>query len=144
LYADVVVVRCEGQNIDSTPIAQICRPINYETTIDGEAKSVELPFVCAKYKTIARVTDFRPSRLEDFACSRKRTAWDLLSDNSDDSASESDEQPDESGQEGQRIWEWRFALQLEDAASKVQPPPRIWIIVDNGEAQLLTDLDASE
>jgi protection of telomeres protein 1 len=144
LTMTAVSVRCEGQNAELVPISKICQPTAYETLIDGQAMTVDLPFICRKHKTIARVTDFRPSRLEDFASGRKRLAWDLLSDNSEDSASASDESADGSGSKGQQVWEWRFALELEDASSKELQPQRIWAVVDNAEAQLLMDLDASK
>jgi protection-of-telomeres protein 1 len=137
-------VRCEGRSLDPTTIAEIAQLIDYETTVNGVMKTLKLPFINAKHKTIARVTDFRPDRLEDFACSRKHTPWDLLSDNSADSTSDSSESDEDLAGSGPRIWEWHFALQLEDPSSKVKPPPRIWVLVDNAEAQLLTDLDASK
>lgn len=37
-------------------------------------------------------------------------------------------------------WEWRFALQVEDATAK-DPKDRMWLIVDNPGAQGLLNLE---
>ncbi len=114
-----------------------------------------MPFVCAKYRAVVRVVDFYPNKLEDFACSRQASEFDVLSDNSGDSSDESDDSAGESsplyhsssiGGRVERIWEWRFALCLEDAApqGRGRPKNRFWAMVDNPDAQLLTSLDACE
>jgi len=38
------------------------------------------------------------------------------------------------------IWEWRFALQVEDASSK-ESKERLWLMVDNHSAQGLLNLE---
>lgn len=43
----------------------------------------------------------------------------------------------------EREWEWRFALQLEDATVDAEPRERFWVAIDNQAAQCLTNLDAS-
>jgi protection of telomeres protein 1 len=40
-----------------------------------------------------------------------------------------------------KVWEWRFALEVEDASKKA-PKDRMWLIVDNASAQCLLDMDA--
>ncbi len=79
-----------------------------------------LPFTCAKYKTHVRVVDFRPGRLEDFAVRRKVTDFDMLSDDGENSSADEGEDEDEDDSDiggSQKIWEWRFALRLQDARS---------------------------
>lgn len=95
--------------------------------------------------------DFHPSSLEDFAVSRRRTDNDCLSDNSaDDIDPDSDEDGENrAGRTGRnRVWEWRFALKLEEAtpavAKKDRTPVTVWVHVGNPEAQLLTDIDAQD
>lgn len=100
-----------------------------------------LPFANLNYRANVRVTDFRPSDLRDFAVSKKASEYDVLSDNDDsDYPSESDE--DSIVSSTNRVWEWRFLLELEDA-SEGKPGEKIWVLVDNPSAQLLTNLDAS-
>ncbi|KAL2179274.1 uncharacterized protein P884DRAFT_196452 [Thermothelomyces heterothallicus CBS 202.75] len=111
--------------------------------------SFVVPFVCAKYRAVVRVVDFFPPSLEDFACSRKQTVYDILSDNEADSDCVSSTSDEGGAVDGDRIWEWRFALQLEDPApsghtKQAERPPRIWVLVDNIEAQCLTGLDATD
>jgi protection-of-telomeres protein 1 len=42
-----------------------------------------------------------------------------------------------------KVWEWRFALEVEDAGSK-GPKERMWLLVDNASAQCLLDMDATK
>lgn len=97
--------------------------------------------------------DFHPSSLEDFAVSRRRTDNDCLSDNSaDDIDPDSDEDEGDSTRRSSRnrVWEWRFALKLEEvrpavaAARRDKTPATAWVHVGNPEAQLLTDIDARD
>ncbi|KAL2129446.1 hypothetical protein VTI74DRAFT_7802 [Chaetomium olivicolor] len=141
-------VTCEMHKAPYSTIGSILEPARYERSPDAV---YVLPFICAKYQTHARVVDFFPPSLEDFACSRKQTEYEILSDNEDDSdyhSSSSDD--DEADGNARRIWEWRFALQLEDAAAvdnaakKPGTAPRIWVFVDNHEAQGMTNLDAAD
>lgn len=96
--------------------------------------------------------DFHPSSLEDFAVSRRRTDNDCLSDNSaDDIDPDSDSDGDQHGprRSGRnRVWEWRFALKLEEVqpplAKKDKAPATVWVHVGNPQAQLLTDIDARD
>lgn len=125
-------IKCEHADKKLVPLSSILEPIRYDTT-------VELPFTCAKYRTQARVVDFHPASLQDFAASRKNNEFDCLSDNSDSDSSKSSERT------GVTVWEWRFALKLEEASSTPtngKKPASAWVLVDNLEGQLLTDLDA--
>lgn len=93
--------------------------------------------------------DFHPASLEDFAVSRRRTDNDCLSDNSaDDIDPDSDSDDNHTRRSSRnRVWEWRFALKLEEAqppalARKDKRPATVWVHVGNPEAQMLTDIDA--
>ena len=87
--------------------------------------------------------------MEDFAVWRKVQECEILSDDGQGSESDSDEAMEGTLNmyAGRKIWEWRFALQVEDAsqpASKKAKPERMWVVVDNFEAQALLGLDAIE
>lgn len=152
-------VECEVHPTPFATIESILEPKLYETTVDNQRTSLVLPFNCVKYRCRARVVDFFPPTLEDFACSRKSTLYDVLSDDGNDSgsnsgASSTSSSGDDVARGGQRVWEWRFALQLEDPGpagpakqqnkNKPGPRPRLWVLVDNIEAQCLTGLDATD
>ncbi|KAK4242548.1 hypothetical protein C8A03DRAFT_11268 [Achaetomium macrosporum] len=146
-------VTCEKHNAPFSTVESILRPVVYETTVDGESIALTMPFTCAKYLARVRVVDFFPRSLEDFACCRKRTEFDVLSDNEDDGGSLSPSSGDDEDSPGSNsVWEWRFALRLEDPdppntdANKKRsgPRPRLWAFVDNAEAQCLTGLNATD
>lgn len=139
------LVTSESVEKPTCTVESILEPNVYETTINGEQSKLLLPFICGKYRANVRVIDFRPNCLEDFACSRKHTAFDALSDYSGDESSDNSGRDDgDDLATGQLIWEWRFMFQLEDASAKDKARNRIWVVVDNPEAQYLTGLDASE
>ncbi|KAI0471623.1 hypothetical protein GGR56DRAFT_681791 [Xylariaceae sp. FL0804] len=101
------------------------------------------------YRAHVRVVDFWPSQLEDFVSWHKdRDGFIRLSGDDEDSSESGGSDSDSSGSEyeGPRTWEWRFALQLEDADPKLRGDqrPRMWVLVDNAGAQMLTDLDARD
>jgi protection of telomeres protein 1 len=107
-----------------------------------------IPFTCLNYRANVRVVDFYPHKLEDFAVSRRMTEYDILDDDNggtDSDDSDGDNTGTLSQFAAQRIWEWRFALKLEDASPKIPPQkPSCWVVVDNVDAQLLVGLDACE
>ncbi|KAI1330145.1 hypothetical protein F5Y16DRAFT_47134 [Xylariaceae sp. FL0255] len=144
------IVKCESQEQPVTLVSTIIKHINYKTTVDGQQVLLTLPFTCAKYRANVRVVDFRPKKLESFATWRKTTETDALSDysgsDSDYSASDDEGHGELSDQyKGRKIWEWRFALLLEEADPKARVEnERFWVVVDNIEAQQLTGLDASD
>ncbi len=120
-------------------------PVHHTTTIDGEEVKLKLPFVNARYGVHVRVVNFYPRQLEDFAVGRKTSEYDVLSDCSGDSDSSSGNDGTLDSFVGRRLWEWRFALQLEDAsAPRARAPARLWAVVGNAETQSLTGLDASD
>lgn len=138
------LIICESIDKRPTTVESILAPHFYETTHEEEEIRVPLPFVCMKYRTKVRVVDFHPKRLEEFAISRRVTAFDVLSDNSADEDTSNSEDDDDSDDGGPHVWEWRFALQLEDASEKVKAPRRMWVVINNMEAQYLTGLNASK
>jgi hypothetical protein len=108
---------------------------------------VAIPFNNASYRTTARVVDFFPRRLEDFARFRRRNEFDCLSDNEDDGIESSGEEADGTldSYAGPGTWEWQFDLELEDDSPQTGANrERMWVHVGNAEAQLLTGLDAAE
>lgn len=125
-------IKCEHADKNPVPLSSILEAVRYDITF-------ELPFTCAKYRTQARVVDFHPASLQDFAVGRKSSEYLCLTDNSDSDSSESSERM------GKTVWEWRFALKLEEVSSMPingKKPASVWVVVDNLEGQLLTDLDA--
>lgn len=113
-------------------------------TDDEDRIRIVAPFTNQKCRVIVRVTDFSPNDIERFSVSRKISEFDLFSDN-ESSNNENLSSDEEDPPEGSRKWEWSFSLQLEDASADADPKPaRVWVHVDNAEAQCLTGLNASE
>ncbi|OLN95457.1 Protection of telomeres protein 1 [Colletotrichum chlorophyti] len=145
-------VVCENQDQPTIPVSAILESVTYETTCENRPLNVQLPFTCAKYRATVRVVDFHPPNLCDFTCSRKRTEYDILSDVSSSDTETDDDRGGTLEDEfvGERIWEWRFALRLQDAIAAAhgrQAPSddsSLWVVVDNMEAQLLTGLDPQD
>lgn len=113
---------------------------------DGNEKvTVVVPFVNASYRGNFRVTDFLPDRVEEFAVATKGCdEYAALSDN-DDNNSDSDMSGVELSTEspGDRKFEWRFAVKLEDAEVGSDESNRtFWALVDNQAGEYLTNLDA--
>lgn len=133
------------------PLSSILEPVSYHATINNDPIKLELPFTCAKYRTQVRVVDFHPANVEDFAVGRASSEYEILSDNGDleadiDSDASSSASCARHDTERRFIWEWRFALKLEEACparAKNKSPATAWVLVDNLEAQLLTGLDAA-
>jgi hypothetical protein len=141
------LISSESANRRISSVESILQPVFYETTIAQERVTMQLPFTCAKYRASVRVIDFKPNRLEDFACSRMQSQYACLSDNSEAESSSSEDEDIQDMSHGQMIWEWRFALLLEDATpskGRNKEDNRVWVIVDNSSAQYLTGLDASK
>ncbi|TWU78337.1 hypothetical protein ED733_008545 [Metarhizium rileyi] len=146
-----VLIKCENKSKPPTSVADILAPTHYETTTEGgDTITLELPFINANYRTYVRVTDFRPSRLEDFARLKKRVSeYAALSDNEDSdsaSASDSDNVLHLLSRDARIVteWEWRFYLKLEDASCENNHKESIWVVVNNQSAQMLLSLDASD
>ncbi|KAI1377199.1 hypothetical protein F4677DRAFT_415595 [Hypoxylon crocopeplum] len=138
------LVKCESDDQPIFAVSFIVKPIPWTTTVEGQEVTLTLPFTCAKYRAHVRVVDFRPSKLVDFATWRKSAEYDLLSDCSGASDSElNEEQGTLDKYTGEKIWEWQFALLLEEANPKHKgEDDRFWAVVDNNEAQQLLNVDA--
>ncbi|KXH55053.1 telomere-binding alpha subunit central domain-containing protein [Colletotrichum salicis] len=150
-------VVCENHDEPAVDVAAILQPATQEFIFQNAPLTVKLPFHNAQYRTNVRVVDFHPSRIQDFACIRKQSEYDALSDFSG-TDSEDDDDDDEEGHvtidkyvsTSEHSWEWRFALCLQDATAAKGPKTqgkktnRFWVVVDNMDAQLLTNLDACD
>jgi len=107
-------------------------------------QDIILPFVNEKYRANVRVVGYFPHKVEDFAVGRRVTEYDILSDYSggDDTDREEDIHAFEEGKRlSKKVWEWRFALEVEDAGAQL-PKERTWLVVDNRNAQGLLNMDA--
>src|SRR6187402_3616478 len=101
------------------------------------------PFTVGKYRANVRVIDYFPNKLEDFAVGRRASEMDMLSDYSGGEETDLEEEMRnfKSGKGfAKNIWEWRFALLVEDASSE-DSKDRLWLFVDNHCAQGLLGLD---
>ena len=149
-------VKCENQNQPATTISDISQAVVHHTeAANGEAIALPLPFVNANYRTYARVIDFMPSQLEDFARPKVTPSeYGCLSDHEE---SESNSEDSDSGNAHVTLsgafpatvkgWEWQFHLQLEEAmtgSDEAQTPRKLWVVVDDQSAQMLLNLDASD
>ncbi|EFQ28133.1 telomere-binding alpha subunit central domain-containing protein [Colletotrichum graminicola M1.001] len=149
-----VIAEHPGQPI--TPVSDLLEPVKYETTHQGAPLSFDLPFNCARYRINARVVDFYPNRLQDFArACKQRSEYEALSDYSGEESESEEEEEEEQGtlngfaSKGDQRWEWRFALHLQGVAtvpenSKSRKDDSLWVVVTNLDAQLLTDMEACD
>lgn len=125
-------------------VSEILERVTVETDVDDKTVYLPLPFVNKNHRVDVRVTDFRPSDLTGFVYPKTSSEFDALSDNENsdvEPGSDTDLTPDSATE---REWEWKFALQLEDATPDAEPRERFWVVVDNQAAQCLTNLDASD
>lgn len=150
-------IACENNEQSILRLSDVLRPVPYQTTIDNEPVTLDLPFTNVKLRIQARVVDFYPPNLRDFAIREKRgkhpeqKEYFGEGDESDeDGASSSSDSRIDSEQVDRvgYVWKWQFALKLEEVSpstsskTKKKPAASIWVVVDNQDAQLLTNLDA--
>ncbi|KAF4975067.1 hypothetical protein FZEAL_8103 [Fusarium zealandicum] len=143
-------VKCENQDKPTSLVAEMAEIVHHQSAIDGQDVRLKLPFVNTNYRANVRVVNFFPSKLVNFAVPKKESEYDALSDDGGESVSSNDTE-DEDGTENTmevftatRRWEWRFYLEVEDAAvPNKQKKQRMWVAVDNQAAQCLLKLDAS-
>ncbi|EPE33636.1 Nucleic acid-binding protein [Glarea lozoyensis ATCC 20868] len=134
-------VRCSYPDEPIIGIREILQP--EKIMVQSSGKTLWAPFTNRKYRANVRVVDYFPHRIEDFAIARRVTEYEALSDHS------SGEDSDDNNTRGQGnhgrfaskvVWEWRFALQVEDAQAK-NGEDRVWLLVNNSQAQGLLGLD---
>jgi protection-of-telomeres protein 1 len=134
-------VRCTYRDQPLTTISHVLDEENTRhTNTVPNGTSYILPFVNARYHIKARVVDFYPPKLQDFAIQ-------LLESEADDDKSEFS--MDMTWNASTPNWEWSFALQVEEVATKTttsgegqrvaasRPASRMWINVSHLEAQHL-------
>lgn len=138
-------VRCENQSIPASSIAEILCLHSHQIVDEGEPFEVQLPFVNVNHRAHVRVVNFFPPQLEEFTCVRQiASEYEILSDH-DDADDSSDEECHGMSQDEAGEWEWRFFLEVEDAAVSAEgSKKRLWAFVDNQAAQCLLNLDASD
>ena len=134
-----VEVRCNFPERDITSIKEILMP----QALGLKDKKVFSPFTIAKYRANVRVVDYFPNNIEEFAVGWRSSEFDAIEDFSglEDTDVERSRKTWQSGQGHPKDqWEWRFALQVEDAESDGSND-KMWLIVDNASAQMLLNLE---
>jgi protection of telomeres protein 1 len=108
-------------------------------------REVLLPFDVCKYRANVRVVGYFPDKIEDFAVGRRVSEFDILSDYSggEDTDLEEDRRIFRDGKGFAKTYEWRFALEVEDADPQ-STRERMWLLVDNHSAQGLLNMDATK
>lgn len=96
----------------------------------------QLPFQNIRYRSVIRVVDFFPPKLEDFAVPQKPKQTGRSASDDDDG--------DNNNSSSFVRWSWRFCLLVESAAT---PPPgesreRMPLFVAGPEAEYLLRMDA--
>lgn len=151
------LIICENHDRSILPLSAVLQPIPYHTTINNEPVTLDLPFTNVNFRAQVRVVDFHPAKLEDFAVNVKQKKYPCLAEEGDESdedgspsSSDSEIDPEQVERVGY-VWEWRFALKVEEvvpsASSKTNNTKKksaasVWALVNNQDAQLLTGLDA--
>jgi hypothetical protein len=134
-------VKCAFPDEPIISLAEILKP--QTISLSEESEDHVSPFNLCKYRANVRVVDYFPPKLEDFAIGRRSSVYDMLPDYSggEDTDLEEDRRIFKSGKGFPKdIWEWRFALLVEDVSSK-DAKERLWLIVDNHAAQGLLGLE---
>ncbi|TVY14105.1 Protection of telomeres protein 1 [Lachnellula arida] len=133
-------IRCAHPDLPIQSFAEIQKP--RKILLDDGQDHIS-PFTNCKYRANVRVVDYFPHRIEDFAVGYRSSEYEMLSEYSgdEDTDHEEDLRTFRSGKGFSKdTWEWRFALQVEDATAK-DPKDRMWLIVDNPGAQGLLNLE---
>lgn len=138
-------MRCNHPDKPPTPLATILNDTHIVRSASGS--ELVLPFENVKHRSNVRVVDFWPNKLEDFAVSRRVSEYEVLSDYSGGESTDNEEDMrlfrQGKGYGGEKTWEWRFALRVQDADKKARShKDTMWLIVDNQAAQMLLNMDA--
>ena len=137
-------IHCANHLVPITPLPSILSLDNHiNKTPTGNEYT--LPFQNLKYRTTARVIDYYPHDLADFAVPiRTQSEYAVLSDCSDSDSEGSLRSHDDEIQK----WKWRFALILSDAtsntSSKGETPASLRAYVSGPDAECLLKLDAMD
>lgn len=152
-------IRTNATSAVSIPLHIILSPApRTQTTLSGHKWTA--PFVNARYKTLIRAIDFFPDDLTQLTRWVRRNQYAGLddensdmsdvdsdasallgSDNNDESANERD------GGDGDKKWEFRFALIVEEAnpkAQKAEQRQTMQLIVSGSDAEYLLDEEACD
>ncbi len=137
-------MKCNYPGKPVTPLATI---LNAVKSVKSSAGSeFVLPFENVKHQSNVRVIDFWPNKLEDFAMGRRVSEYEVLSDYSGGETTDHEEDMllfrEGKGYGGEKVWEWRFALRVQDADKKASHKNTMWLIVDNQAGQMLLNMDA--
>jgi hypothetical protein len=156
LTADILVlVRCNHPAKRPIPIAEILSGNGHEVT-SPKGVNYALPFHNVCCRTRARVVDFFPHDLADFAVPCKQSEYDVLTDSSGSGGgSDTDDThsgwpaPQDSEAAGPIRWEWRFCLLLEDGWAKPgsadgTDKDKLQVLVAQEDAEYLLKLTAEE
>ncbi|KAF4622796.1 hypothetical protein G7Y89_g14229 [Cudoniella acicularis] len=133
-------IRCAHPDQPIVSLAEILEPRKLMQDGDDQRAS---PFTLCKYRANVRVVDYFPHRLEDFAVGHRARDLDILSDYSGGEDTDLEEERrifKSGGGFAKNSWEWRFALQVEDA-NAIDMKHRMWLMVDNHTAQGLLGLE---
>jgi protection-of-telomeres protein 1 len=132
--ANLPLVKCVKHDIDDSTIGDM-QAMNHSYT-GKSGLELMLP-LNVLYKIRARVVDFWPSILEDFAS--LASPADASGDNSDNDTNMIDLSSSET-------WRWDFYLLLEDIKPnrRSSPPAQQWVHVGHRDAEYLLCMDATE
>lgn len=140
-------IKCSHPDQPALPLYTYLNPDIYEPKTEWGLESPP-PFMNRKFRANVRVINFFPDKLEDFAVGRVTSDYDVLSDHSESEYSEDGQSLPHSGTGSRRSkeWSWQFALRVEDAslADDANPKKRVWLLVDNSNAECLLGLDAAD
>ncbi len=120
-------VRCGHEEVRIKSISEILdEEDERHSNVSPDGASYKLPFINVKYRARARIIDFVPRQLEDFAQPA--------------SASTSNPSQDESmliDYDSSPRYQWSFSLRLECASKSDGPGEQLWVNVEHAEAQYL-------
>jgi protection-of-telomeres protein 1 len=144
IFTKRYAVRCSHPDQSTVPLHVILKC--HTARLNNESnQEIVLPFDVCKYRANVRVLNFFPDKVEDFAVGRRATEYDMLSDYSggEDTDVEADRRMFKNGKGFAKKYEWRFALEVEDA-DPTSKKERMWLLVDNHSAQALLNMDATK
>ena len=133
-------IRCARQDHPARSVADIVdTAITHKRKLDN-GEIITLPFYNKKSRSVVRIVDFRPAKLEDFTFRERVSEFDVLKQSSSDdvdasvgSSSEGDSEDDGGSGLGTGAisykWTWAFDLFVEDANAGVPTGQRERMVV---------------